>query len=63
MNIQIQHLPQDKNATREEEWGFTIWEFITGNWIYLLAIAFLIFIFLFARYRWRKRKQKEQDEM
>lgn len=51
-------LPQDKPATPDQQWGFTLWEFITGNWLYLIAILFIIFIFLYARYSWRKRNKK-----
>lgn len=58
MNIQQEHLPKDRPATREEEWGFTIWEFIIDNWLYLLAILFLLAIFFYARYSWRKRHEK-----
>lgn len=55
MAFQIEHLPQDEPATREEQWGFTIWEFITGNIWYLLGIVLLLVIFLFARSHYKKR--------
>lgn len=44
-----EHLPKDRTATREEEWGYTFWEFITGNFWYLLGILIVLAIFLYAR--------------
>lgn len=58
MNIQQPHLPKDKPATPDEQWGFTIENFLQDNWLYLLGILFVLAIFLFARYRWRKRHEK-----
>lgn len=55
MSIQIQHLPQDEPATGDEQWGFTIWEFITGNIWYLLGVVLLLVIFYYARTYYRKR--------
>ena len=49
MSLQIQHLPQDKNPTPEQEWGYTIWEFLSGNMWYIIAILVLLAIFLYAR--------------
>ena len=57
MSFQVQHLPQDKDATSEQQWGYTFWEFISGNMLYLLAILLILGIFLFARY-YSKRKRK-----
>lgn len=57
MYIQQEHLPKDKNPSPAQEWGFTLWEFIEGNWLYLLAIIFVLGIFLYARYSWRKRNE------
>ncbi|HSI68589.1 MAG TPA: hypothetical protein VK941_00030 [Gillisia sp.] len=57
MSFQVQHLPQDRDATGDEQWGYTFWEFITGNMLYLLAILLILGIFLFARY-YSKRKRK-----
>lgn len=57
MSFQIQHLPQDKDATREEEWGYTFWEFITGNMWYLLAILIVLGIFLYARYYFKRNNR------
>lgn len=61
MSFQIQHLPQDKKATPEQEWGFTLEEFIVANWIYLLAVLVLLLVFFYARYSWRKRHNQEKD--
>ncbi|WP_373058077.1 hypothetical protein [Zunongwangia sp. H14] len=58
MIILQEHLPQVRDATEEENWGFTLWEFITGNWIYLLAILFILAVFFYARYNWRKRHEQ-----
>jgi hypothetical protein len=54
-----EHLPKDKQATPEQEWGFTFWEFLEGNWPYLLGILIILGIFLYARYSWRKRNEKK----
>ena len=58
MYIQQEHLPKDKPATREEEWGYSLESFLEGNWEYILAIIFVLAVFLYARYSWRKRHQK-----
>ncbi|TDN88148.1 hypothetical protein DET49_10999 [Salegentibacter sp. 24] len=55
-----EHLPQDRPATREEQWGFTIWEFIADNWLYLMGIVLILAIFLYSRYNWRRRQQKNR---
>lgn len=60
MSLPQQHLPQDRPATREEEWGFTIWEFIVDNWLYLLGILLILAIFFYARYNWRRRQEKNR---
>lgn len=57
MSILQQHLPQDRRARPEEEWGFTLQEFIAGNWPYLLGIIIILAIFLYARYDWKRRNQ------
>lgn len=44
-----EHLPQNKAANREEEWGYSFWEFLTGNFWYLLGILIILAIFLYAR--------------
>ncbi|CAN5178025.1 hypothetical protein BH23BAC2_BH23BAC2_05070 [soil metagenome] len=49
MIMQIQHLPQDKEATSEQQWGYTFWEFLTGNFWYILGILIILAIFLYAR--------------
>lgn len=56
--MQQEHLPKDKPATPDEQWGFTIENFLQDNWPYLLGIMLVLGIFLFARYRWRKRHEK-----
>ena len=55
MLIQQEHLPKDKPATSEEEWGYSLFEFLEGNWEYLLAFIFVLAVFLYARYSWKKR--------
>lgn len=57
MYIQQEHLPKPKDATKEQEWGFTFWEFIEGNWIYLGLILLVLAIFLYARHEMRKRRR------
>ncbi len=49
MILQIQHLPQDRNPTPEQQWGYTFWEFLTGNFWYILGILIILAIFLYAR--------------
>lgn len=56
MLLQIQHIPQERAATREEQWGYTFWEFITGNFWYLLGILIILAIFLYARNYFKRRK-------
>ncbi|MDT0687881.1 hypothetical protein [Autumnicola psychrophila] len=53
-----QHLPQDRNPSEDQMWGYSLWEFIEGNWMYLVAIIFLLGIFFYARYSWRKRHER-----
>jgi len=57
MSIQIQHIPQEKPATREQEWGFTLWEFITGNLWYIIGILIVLGIFLYARNYFKRNKR------
>lgn len=57
MALLQEHLPQDKDASAAQEWGFTLWEFIQGNWLYLLAIIVVLGVFLYARYDWRRRNR------
>jgi len=57
MPLQLE-IPKDQPASPEQEWGFTIWEFILENKWYLLAIILLLAIFYYARYSWRKRREK-----
>lgn len=59
MYIQQEHLPRPEDATADQEWGFTFWEFIEGNWIYLLLILIVLIVFLYSRYNWRKRHKKK----
>lgn len=51
-----QHLPRNKDATGEEQWGYTFWEFITGNFWYLLGILIVLAIFLYARSYFNRHK-------
>lgn len=57
MAVIQEHLPKDKNPDDAQEWGFTLWEFIQGNWVYLLTIIVVLGIFLYARYDWRRRNR------
>ena len=57
MFLQLE-IPKDRPPSPEQEWGFTIWEFIAGNKWYLLAIILLLAIFFYARYSWRKKREK-----
>jgi hypothetical protein len=57
MPVQLE-IPKDRPPRPEQEWGFTIWEFILVNKWYLLAIILLLVIFYYARYSWRKRREK-----
>jgi len=57
MPLQLE-IPKDQPPRPEQEWGFTIWEFIVENKWYLLAILLLLAIFYFARYNWRKKREK-----
>lgn len=54
-----EHLPKDKDPNEVQEWGWTIQEFITENFWYLLAILILLALFFFARHRWRLRNSKK----
>lgn len=58
MNIQQEHLPKDRPATAEEEWGFSLQHFLEEQWPYLLAILLILAIFFYARYNWRQRHKK-----
>lgn len=49
-----QGIPQDKQATTKEQWGFTVWEFIMGNLWYIIGIIIILAIFLYARSYMRK---------
>lgn len=55
MIIQQPELPQDKPATPDQEWGWTLQHFLQENIWYLLGIALVVFVFFFARYSYRKR--------
>lgn len=55
MSIQIQHLPKDRNPTPEQEWGYSFWEFLTGNLWYILAILIILAIFLYARSHYKRK--------
>lgn len=61
MSLFQEHLPKDKPATREQEWGFTLWEFLADNWLYLLAILVILGLFIYARKNWRKRQEKYKN--
>lgn len=62
MILQQPYLPKDKPATGDEVWGYSFWQFLAGNWEYLLGILLVLGVFLFARYSWRKRHEKEKEE-
>ena len=48
MPLQIE-IPKDQQPRSEQEWGFSIWEFITENKWYLAGILLLLAIFFYAR--------------
>lgn len=50
-----EHLPR-RSSSREEEWGYTFWEFITGNIYYLLGILLVLGIFLYARNYFKRNR-------
>lgn len=58
MIFQQEHLPRQKPATSEQEYGFTVEQFLTDNWAYLVMIVVVLVIFFYARYSWRKRNRK-----
>lgn len=58
MALQQEHLPQERPARPEQEWGFTIEQFVADNWPYLIIILIILVIFFYARYSWRKRHEK-----
>ena len=62
MSFQQEHLPQDRPASPEQQWGFTLEQFLSDNWEYLLGIVIILAVFLYARYSWRKRYEKEKRE-
>lgn len=62
MAFQQEFLPKVKDATPEQQWGYTLLEFIKGNWPYLLGIVLLLAIFFYARYRQRKRWEKRRQD-
>ena len=55
-----EHLPRDTQTTSEEEWGYTLMEFLGENWPYLVGILIVLGIFLYSRYSWRKRQEKNR---
>ncbi|WP_424492679.1 hypothetical protein [Salinimicrobium sp. GXAS 041] len=55
-----EHLPRDTQTTSEEEWGYTLMEFLGENWPYLLGILIVLGVFLYSRYSWRKRHEKNR---
>ncbi|MDX1544906.1 MAG: hypothetical protein R3214_13265 [Christiangramia sp.] len=58
--MQQEHLPKDKDPTEIQQWGWTLREFITENFWYLLAILLLLVLFYYARYRWRVRHERNK---
>jgi len=54
--IQQSELPKDSPAVGDEQFGFTIWEFINGNKYYLGMALVVLLIFLFSRHYYKKRK-------
>ncbi len=58
MTFQQEHLPRQKPARPEQEYGFSIEQFFSDNWGYLLIILVVLIIFFYARYSWRKRNQE-----
>jgi hypothetical protein len=60
MPLQLE-IPKNQPPRPEQEWGFTIWEFILENKWYLLAIILLLVIFYYARHNWRKKRTKSSN--
>ena len=58
MSLLQEHLPKDKPARPEQEYGFTLEQFLSDNWPYLLIIIIVLAIFFYARFSWRKRHEK-----
>ncbi len=56
MSFQQEHLPQDRPATQEEEYGFSLQTFFEDQWPYLVGILLVLVIFFYARRQWSKRK-------
>ena len=58
MTIQQPQLPQDRPASPEEQWGFSLQHFLEDQWPYLVGIAIILAIYFYARYNWRKRHKR-----
>lgn len=58
MAYEQEHLPRNKPATPEQEWGFAFEDFLEERWPYLVAIAIVLAIFFYARHNWRQRQKK-----
>lgn len=56
MFLQLE-IPKDRPPRPEQEWGFTIWEFIAENKWYLGAIILILIIFLYSRSNYRKKRK------
>lgn len=53
-----EHLPRRGAATQEEAWGYTFWDFITGNFWYILGILIVLAIFLYARSHFDRNRKR-----
>lgn len=54
--IQQTELPKDQPAVGDEQWGFTLWEFIDANKYYLGMILVILLIFFISRSYYNKRR-------
>lgn len=53
-----EHLPQNKPARPDQEYGFSLDNFLADTWPYLLIIVVVLAIFFYARYSQRKRNKR-----
>ncbi len=61
--LQPGELPIPKDAKPDQTFGnYSLMDFISANWFYLLAILFMVLLLLF--YFWDKKKEekKKQEE-
>lgn len=47
-------IPRPRDSSREEEWPFNLWDFLTDNFWYLLALAIVLAVFFYSRWYFKK---------